>query len=113
MRYPVIALRPLDPGGDHVSGTWFAALAAVQSAHQPIIVAGRDGVLRPHNPLWFSPTCLPFAFDSDYASFPSGHATNIFALATVIGILWPRGRVLLYTIAAVAAMATQFGVARP
>jgi len=42
----------------------------------------------------------PFAFDSDYASFPSGHATNIFALATVIGILWPRGRVLLYTIAA-------------
>lgn len=41
-----------------------------------------------------------FAFDSDYASFPSGHATNIFALATVIGMLWPRGRVLLYTLAA-------------
>ena len=41
-----------------------------------------------------------FAFDSDYASFPSGHATNIFAFATVIAILWPRGRVLLYTLAA-------------
>jgi undecaprenyl-diphosphatase len=41
-----------------------------------------------------------FAFDPDYASLPSGHATNIFALATVIGILWPRGRVLLYTVAA-------------
>ena len=41
-----------------------------------------------------------FAFDPDYASFPSGHATNIFALATVLGILWPRGRVLLYTVAA-------------
>jgi membrane-associated phospholipid phosphatase len=41
-----------------------------------------------------------FAFDSDYAALPSGHATNIFAFATVIGILWPRGRVLLYTIAA-------------
>jgi undecaprenyl-diphosphatase len=41
-----------------------------------------------------------FAFDPDYASFPSGHATNIFALATVIGILWPKGRVLLYTVAA-------------
>ena len=32
-----------------------------------------------------------FAFDPDYASFPSGHATNIFALATVLGILWPGG----------------------
>ena len=41
-----------------------------------------------------------FAFDPDYAALPSGHATNIFAFATVIGILWPRGRVLLYTVAA-------------
>lgn len=41
----------------------------------------------------------PFSFDSDYASFPSGHATNIFAFATVIAILWPRGKVVLYTIA--------------
>ena len=41
-----------------------------------------------------------FAFQPDYASFPSGHATNIFALATVIAMLWPRGRILLYTIAA-------------
>lgn len=40
-----------------------------------------------------------FAFEPDYASLPSGHATNIFAFATVIGILWPRGRVLLYTVA--------------
>ncbi len=41
-----------------------------------------------------------FAFDPDYASMPSGHATTIFAFATVIAILWPRGRVLLYTAAA-------------
>jgi membrane-associated phospholipid phosphatase len=41
-----------------------------------------------------------FAFDPNYASLPSGHATNIFALATVIGMLWPRGRLLLYTVAA-------------
>ena len=41
-----------------------------------------------------------FAFSPDYASFPSGHAANIFAFATVIAILWPRGRVLLYTVAA-------------
>jgi membrane-associated phospholipid phosphatase len=42
----------------------------------------------------------PFAFDPDWASFPSGHATNMFAFATVIGMLWPKGRVLLYTLAA-------------
>ena len=41
-----------------------------------------------------------FAFDPAYASLPSGHATNIFAFATVIAMLWPRGRVLLYTLAA-------------
>jgi undecaprenyl-diphosphatase len=41
-----------------------------------------------------------FAFDSDYVSIPSGHATAIFAFATVIAIFWPRGRLLLYTIAA-------------
>jgi undecaprenyl-diphosphatase len=41
-----------------------------------------------------------FAFTPDYASFPSGHATSIFAFATVIGILWPRARVLLYAGAA-------------
>jgi undecaprenyl-diphosphatase len=52
-----------------------------------------------------------FAFAPDYASFPSGHATNIFALATVIAILWPRARVYLYTAAAwVAASRVLIGV---
>ncbi len=41
-----------------------------------------------------------FSFTPDHASFPSGHATNIFALATVLAMLWPRGRVMLYTVAA-------------
>lgn len=41
-----------------------------------------------------------FAFDPEYASLPSGHAANIFALATAIAILWPKARVLLYTLAA-------------
>ena len=41
-----------------------------------------------------------FAFDPNSASLPSGHATNIFAFATVIVMLWPRARVLLYTLAA-------------
>ena len=41
-----------------------------------------------------------FAFDSDYVSIPSGHATAVFAFATAIAILWPRGRMLLYTLGA-------------
>lgn len=41
-----------------------------------------------------------FAFESDYLSIPSGHATTIFAFATVVAIFWPRGRFLLYTLAA-------------
>jgi membrane-associated phospholipid phosphatase len=41
-----------------------------------------------------------FAFSPNYASLPSGHATNMFALATVIAILWPRAKVLAYTVAA-------------
>lgn len=41
-----------------------------------------------------------FAFDPDYVSIPSGHATAIFAFATVVAIFWPRGRLLLYTLAA-------------
>jgi len=40
-----------------------------------------------------------FAFDADYASLPSGHATSIFAFATVVAILAPRARVFVYTIA--------------
>jgi membrane-associated phospholipid phosphatase len=40
-----------------------------------------------------------FAFSPNYASLPSGHATNMFALATVIAILWPRAKVLAYTVA--------------
>ncbi len=37
----------------------------------------------------------PFTFDYAYASFPSGHATTIVALAMALALLWPRGRVYL------------------
>lgn len=41
----------------------------------------------------------PFAFRADFASFPSGHSTTIFALATAIALLWPRTRVVAYVFA--------------
>lgn len=45
-------------------------------------------------------TFEPFVFLADYASFPSGHATNICALAAVIAIFWPRLTVPVFVIAA-------------
>jgi len=42
----------------------------------------------------------PFAYTADFASFPSGHATTICALAAALAILWPRGRVFLFVVAA-------------
>src|SRR5262249_9900148 len=30
-------------------------------------LAGKTDVLRPHSPLWFSPTCLPYAYDPNAA----------------------------------------------
>ncbi|MEG6507703.1 phosphatase PAP2 family protein [Methyloligella sp. 2.7D] len=42
----------------------------------------------------------PFAFDSDFASFPSGHSTTTFALATALALLMPRIAVPIYAAAA-------------
>lgn len=43
----------------------------------------------------------PLTFDYDRQSFPSGHATTMFALATALGLLIPRFRIPLYALAAV------------
>ena len=42
----------------------------------------------------------PFTFHADFASFPSGHATTIFALAMALAILYPKARVYLFVMAA-------------
>jgi len=39
---------------------------------------------------------LPFGWDVEYASLPSGHATTAFAAALAIGALWPRLRPLVW-----------------
>ena len=38
----------------------------------------------------------PFTFDSDFASFPSGHATTAGALAGVLSVIWPKARVAVF-----------------
>ena len=42
----------------------------------------------------------PFAWRSEYASLPSGHATTSFALMVAVASLWPRARtcVLIYAV---------------
>jgi membrane-associated phospholipid phosphatase len=43
---------------------------------------------------------LPFGWRPDYASLPSGHATNVFAALVAVGLVWPRARgvVLVYAL---------------
>lgn len=38
----------------------------------------------------------PFAFDYEFAAFPSGHATSIGALAGVLAIVWPCARIPVF-----------------
>lgn len=65
-----------------------------------------EAIMVPHRQdqwMFFSPQ-RPF-FNDDYASFPSGHAGGAFVLATFLAILYPRGRVLWFLIAAMCAIA--------
>jgi len=40
---------------------------------------------------------FPFTMDSYYASFPSGHTTTAFAVATALFVLFPRYKVIWYS----------------
>jgi len=46
----------------------------------------------------------PFRWSVEYASFPSGHATDAFAIATAVGALWPRLRPVMWTYAVLIAL---------
>jgi len=43
---------------------------------------------------------LPFSFDLDYNSFPSGHALTIMCVAVIASAVWPQFAVLWFAIAA-------------
>lgn len=45
-----------------------------------------------------------FLWKVEYASFPSGHATNGFATAVAVGALWPKLRPLMWTVAVLIAL---------
>ncbi len=55
------------------------------------------GRARPYVDLEGSPfTYMPFAWRSEYASLPSGHATTAGAAAFAIGAIWPRSRPVMW-----------------
>jgi undecaprenyl-diphosphatase len=47
---------------------------------------------------------LPLRWNVEYASFPSGHATDAFAAAAAIGALWPKMRPFMCTYAVLIAL---------
>lgn len=67
---------------------------------------GRPRPRAPGGPGFFD--FAPFGFESDYHSFPSGHATTLFGLAFALGLLLPRLRWPLLLLAAVIAGARLF-----
>jgi undecaprenyl-diphosphatase len=46
----------------------------------------------------------PLGWNVEYASLPSGHATDAFAGAMAVGALWPRARPVMWTYAVVIAV---------
>ncbi|HEY2532150.1 MAG TPA: phosphatase PAP2 family protein [Xanthobacteraceae bacterium] len=44
---------------------------------------------------------MPFIWRPEYASMPSGHATNVAAAAVAIGAIWPRARSVMWLYALV------------
>jgi len=51
-----------------------------------------------------------FSFEPSWASFPSGHATNVAALAMALGLLFPKARIAVFVFAfwiAVSRLATR------
>ena len=47
---------------------------------------------------------VPFGWQVDYASFPSGHATTAFAALVAIGAIFPQARALLWIYAVLIAL---------
>jgi membrane-associated phospholipid phosphatase len=46
---------------------------------------------------------MPFIWKPEYASLPSGHATNVFAALVAVGLVWPRLRAIMLVYALIIA----------
>ena len=100
VRTPDMSRRARVAFGHWIGVFGFIFLAVAGSGLLSQLVKGIIGRARPKfyetlGPLGFD----PFAFTSTYASFPSGHTTTIFALATALTLMVPRLRILAFTVA--------------
>ena len=70
-----------------------------------MIIKGIVGRARPYHAIEMGGDMVfaPFSFTSEFASWPSGHATTTFAFAAIVGLYFPRLRWLLYLLAALTA----------
>jgi membrane-associated phospholipid phosphatase len=74
-------------------GLCFALLKRLIGRARPLVEGGADPFIY-----------RPLGWNVEYASLPSGHAIDAFAVATALGALWPRARPLLWSYAVVIAL---------
>jgi undecaprenyl-diphosphatase len=74
-------------------GLCFAVVKRLIGRARPLVEGGADPFIY-----------RPFSWNVEYASLPSGHATDAFAAAMAIGALWPRARPFMWTYAVVIAL---------
>jgi len=74
-------------------GLCFAPIKRLIGRARPLVEGGADPFIY-----------RPFGWSVEYASLPSGHAIDAFAVATALGALWPRARPLLWSYAVVIAL---------
>ena len=74
-------------------GLVFTIVKRLIGRARPLVGAGSDPFLY-----------LPLGWKVEYASFPSGHATDAFAAAAAIGALWPKARPFMWTYAVLIAV---------
>ena len=76
-------------------GFLFSAIALpglVVTIGKRLVGRGRPLVAGSADPFLY----LPFGWNVEYASFPSGHATDAFAAAMAVGALWPAARAWMW-----------------
>ena len=89
----------------HRSPAWFSILSHCSAGLVVTIVKRLIGRARPLVGGSIDPFLyLPLGWNVEYASLPSGHATDAFAAAMAIGALWPKTRPLMWTYAAMIAV---------
>src|SRR5262249_12730923 len=74
-------------------GLLFAVIKRLIGRARPLVEGGADPFIS-----------RPFGWSVEYASLPSGHAIDAFAIAMAVGALWPRTRALMWAYAVAIAL---------